>query len=445
MLDAVIEVSTNLFQAFMFVGFLYLFFEKSENRTKNTVSFIAFVAMQFLSFNYFSFFGSYEMDYLNTLSSLVILELYSIAFLKGHITVRIVMPVLSFVINTTIAYTFAYFVSFFSEVTYGELATQMSVYRLLCIVVINITTVVCYLIMLKIKARRMQLLKAADLIAFVVIPIFSLVIVYSTFGIILLTRFQTDIVPFLVTICASMIVVSVMIWLMMTRISKDHEIKTQLLLMQQREEMYRNDVLKTSNQIREVSRIKHDMKNNLLCIDGLISDEEYKQAQNLCTELSQKMDRIYTPVTTENPLLNAVVNVELEKALSLDIDFVVQINSSLSGFSDNSDIVSIIGNLCDNAIDYLQKCEKSSRKMKLEITKHNDYYIIICSNKIAQSVLFSNPELKTSKADKETHGKGIEILKSIVAKYNGELKYYEKDGYFYAAAVLRLLTTPENR
>ena len=114
-------------------------------------------------------------------------------------------------------------------------------------------------------------------------------------------------------------------------------------------------------------------------------------------------------------------------------------------FSENSDIVSIIGNMCDNAVEYLKKHDKSNRKMWLKIYSHNNHYIIDCGNKIEKSVLNENPELLTSKADSKNHGKGIEILKSVAKKYNGEVKFFEKDGYFHSIIILMKQNLPEIR
>lgn len=444
MLDIVVEVATNLFQSFMYVGFLYLFFEKPDSKKKNIICFFAFVTIFFSVLNLFLFFHSYAADF-STIACIIILELYTLLCLRSNIIIRIVMPIFSLLISNAISYTFAYLVSYFSGVSYYNLATNSSVYRLTCIIVFNITNALVFLIILKFKNDKINIKKWTDFTAFLVVPILALCIIYSTFYIVTITEFRSDILPFLIAICICMAVITVIVWLMITRISKDNEIKTKLLIMEQKEELYRNDILNTNNQIQELSRVKHDIKNHLLCIDGLISDKKYDEAKGLCSQVSENLSRIYTPVNTENPLLNAVVNVELEKALKRSIDFYVQINNNLSYFSHNSDIVSIIGNLCDNAIEYLEKLEVKNRKMKLEITSHNDYCIIVCSNKITNSILRDNPNLLTTKEDKRFHGKGIDILRVNVEKYSGELKYYEKDGYFTAAVVLKLLIIPENR
>ena len=179
------------------------------------------------------------------------------------------------------------------------------------------------------------------------------------------------------------------------------------------------------------------MKNYLLSIGTLINDKKYEDAEKICTQMSDNLQRVYTPVNTENILLNAIVNVELDKAESENIDFKVEILNFLNEFSGNSDIISVIGNICDNAIEYLKTQPRERRIMSLKITKANDYYAIVCKNKISYSVLNNNSELKTSKYDKENNGKGTNIVKEICYKYNGNVSYKEKNNEFIVTVLLK--------
>ena len=156
------------------------------------------------------------------------------------------------------------------------------------------------------------------------------------------------------------------------------------------------------------------------------------------------MRTIYTPINTENPILNAVLNVELEKAKNNNIDFKIDINDDLFEFKNNTDLISLIGNLCDNSIEYLSKCSEQTRKMDLSINKHNHYKIISCKNRIVSSVLQNNPNLDTDKSDKTNHGKGLSIVKDIAKKYNGNIEYQENEGYLIITVVLDNTNLPKN-
>ncbi|MGN1131950.1 MAG: sensor histidine kinase [Ruminococcus sp.] len=435
--NIIIEVVTNLFQAMIFSGFLLFFFKPDKIKTRDIVAYTGTAVAIFAELTFFTFYNSYAVLEVSALI-IFILELYSILFLKGNIASRIVMPLFSFLINTVISYVFGYLVSYLSGVSYYHLATKSSAYRLLCIIFINLATLMVYIIILKFRSTDIKFVKKSDLVAFVLIPVLAMVVVYSTFEVITITEFRSDILPYLFLICSSMIVIAVIVWQMMTHISRQNEIETKLLLSKQREKLYHDSILGANKQMEQISNIKHDMNNQLLCISELIKSKEYDAAVECCDSSQEKLKSVYTPISTHNPLLNAVLNVAQDKAVKENIQLKINIEGSMLSLPNHTDIVSIVGNLCDNAIEYLKCCPLERRIMGIEISHHKDYYIIVCKNKIEKSVFQSNPKFVTNKEDKKLHGRGISIIRETVKKYDGELRYYEEDGFLLATVVLKV-------
>ena len=442
MLDVFVEIVTDLFQPLMFCGFLYLFMEKPDNRKRNVICFLLFSTVMFGILLYSSLVEYYMI--INDLMFLAVLEIYSLLCLRGNIFSRIFMPLIAFLINTVISFAFSYFLSFFTGYTHYELVTEPTIYRYICIVVINLTDVLVFSMLVKFRNHKVNLRKITDVIAFIILPVIVLLIVYCTFYIMVITKYEANIMVYLSVICLCMITVTAIVWYAVSRISRENEASTKLLLMEQQINLYEHNILQSNVQIEKISRIKHDMKNNLLCIDNLISNKKYQDAQKICCEVSKNLKAIYTPIDTKNPLLNAVINVEQEKAVALNINFSIQIADEMIEFSENSDIVSIIGNMCDNAIEYLIKIDKINRKMWLKIYIHSNHYIVDCVNKVEKSILNENPNLLTSKTN-ENHGKGIDILKSVAKKYAGEVNFFEKDGYFHSMIILKKQNLPKNK
>lgn len=443
MIDVIIEVGVNLFQSVMFVSFLYLFFDKHENKVVRLVSFLSTVLIFFVIVNFFTFNPEYVV-FNESIIFIGLMEIYTLIFLKGNLLVKLIMPVVNFVINVVISFSFLYLVGFITGESVEQLILEASYYRYLCVALANITNLFALFVLLKISKNKISIVRWTDTISFVVIPAIAMVIIYCTFFILVKTKSQADILIYLVLICLSMIVVAVVVWIMISRISRDNEIKTKLLLSEQRERLYEENVIQTNEQIEKIAKIKHDMKNNLMCIDKMISDEKLNEAKNLCNNLQNHLSGIYTPLNTENLLLNAIVNVELEKASTNDIDFVIDIKDELMNLANSHDIVSIIGNLCDNAIEYLITVPDKERQMKLEILTHNNYYIITCKNKVINSILLENPNLLSNKGDSCFHGKGTQILKNIAYKYDGSIKNYEENDYFCSSIIIKVPSLPKN-
>ena len=431
----VVEIAVNLIQSLLFVGFLYLFFDKSENKVKNICAFSSAVLLIFTVNNYFTF-NEMTFNHLDVIIIVAVMLIYSLAFLEGKLYLRIIMPLIDFGLNMIIAYTAIYLMSWITGKTLEESLAFSTSFRYLYLCVVYITYAFLLWLILRIRKKNITLSNRYDIFAFIVIPVLCMIAMHTDVFIYQIVNFDSHILILIIINLFVLIVVSVLVWFLLIRISNDNQVKTDLLLSRQREEMYRETAISTGVQISRMSEIKHDMKNNLKSIYRLIDNGQYDEAKCLCIDCSKSIEKVYTPINTDNPTLNAILNVEIEKARQNGISFSYTVTDSLS-FVSSTDVVSIIGNLCDNAIEYLSGIDQSRRKMSLEITVRNDYRIIVCRNTILSSVLSLNPNMKTTKKDAALHGKGLSILRGIADKYNGTIGYREDDNSIEVTLVIK--------
>lgn len=443
MFNYVFEITVNLLQSIYFVGFFLLFLGGKFSTRKNIILLSIFIALNFAVLTYFTY-NQPNIVMLDMFIGIILYEIYCITCLKGELAIKLILPFIVSLINTIISYGFVYSSSIISGVTFEELITKSSLFRYLFVVLANLATMVVLFIMWRTKAKTYSLKKVSNVIAFVVIPLLAMMILYITMYIMILTNFQSNIIILLSIICISMIVIAGIVWFMIARINKDNEIKTKLLLSEQKANLYKQNIISSNSQIETIKLLKHDMKNNILCIDALIEEENYDEAHNICHSLTNKYTSIGTIVNTENYLLNAVLNVEIEKAKSYEIPIKLSITNDLKMFKNSSDIISLIGNILDNAISYLSKNKVKNNEINFSTGYEGSYSIIKCRNNIFDSVLFNNPSLKTDKEDKDNHGKGITIINSIAHKYNGDVIIKERNKEFIITVILDNRSLPEN-
>lgn len=431
----VVEIAVNLVQQLLFIGFLYLFFDKSENKVKNIAAFTSAVLILFMMENYFTF-NEMTFNHLDSIIIVIVMLLYSIVFLKGKLYLRIIMPLIAFGLNMIISFVTLFLMGSITGKTIEESVAFSTAFRYIYLVVVQTTYIFILWLILRIRKKNITLNNRYDIFAFIVIPVLCMIGMYTDVFIYQIANFDSHILVLIIINLFVMIVVSILVWFLLIRISNDYQVKTDLLLSRQREEMYRESVISSGEQISQMSEIKHDMKNDFKSIYRLIENNQYDEAKRLCAECSEGIEKVYTPINTDNPTLNAILNVEIEKAQRNNISFSYTLTDSLR-FVSSTDVVSIIGNLCDNAIEYLSTIDKSQRKMSLEITVRNDYRIIICRNTILSSVLSVNPDMKTTKDDETLHGKGLSILRSIADKYNGTIGYREENNNIEVTLIIR--------
>ena len=87
-----------------------------------------------------------------------------------------------------------------------------------------------------------------------------------------------------------------------------------------------------------------------------------------------------------------------------------------------------MGNIIDNAIEATRYIENAEIKISFFIK--GNYQNILCENTISQSVLALNPQLKTTKSEKLSHGLGINSVKDVVHSYDGTVNFFENDNKF---------------
>lgn len=444
MFDYVFEITVNLLQSIYFVGFFLLFLGGKFSTRKNIILLSIFIALNFAVLTYFTY-NQPKIVMLDMFIGIILYEIYCITCLKGELAIKLILPFIVSLINTIISYSFVYSSSIISGVTFEELITKSSLFRYLFVILANLTTMVVLFIMWRTKAKAYSLKKVSNVIAFVAIPLLAMMILYITMYVMILTNFQSNIIILLSIICVSMIVIAGIVWFMIARINKDNEIKTKLLLSEQKANLYKQNIISSNSQIETIKLLKHDMKNNISCIDALIEEENYDEAHNICHSLTNKYTSIGTIVNTENYLLNAVLNVEIEKAKSYGIPVKLSITNDLKMFKNSSDIISLIGNILDNAISYLSKNKVKNNEINFSTGYEGSYSVIKCRNNILDSVLFNNPSLKTDKKDNDNHGKGITIINSIAHKYNGDVIIKERNKEFVITVILDNRSLPENR
>ena len=426
----VAEIIANLFQAFMFIGTMYAYFDKKYSKRTNYILFFGAVGIFFIYTTYATLGIFDDMVELNSpFIPFIIFEIYSLIALKGNVVVRGIIPAAIYAINVLISFGFIAIIGLTTDYSYEEIATISGGVRVACLIIVNLMCLLAYIILVKLSPRKIKIIKSTDATAFIIVPFFSIAVMYSACTLLIDAGYgKKNIVEYgLIIIC--MLIIDILIWKVMMEISKANELRIKYALMEQKEELYSKNILSINEQIEKTVHIKHDMKNDVHCIRELI-EKDREEALKYCDKLAGELNSVYTPVNTNNALLNAILNVEQEKAMSFGIAMDITIQDAIMEYANNYDIVSIIGNICDNAIDYLMKTDVLPKKVFIKVERINEYVVIKCRNKIKESVLEKNPRLLTNKKDDMEHGKGHVIVEKNVKKYDGKVDYYEEDGFF---------------
>ena len=180
-------------------------------------------------------------------------------------------------------------------------------------------------------------------------------------------------------------------------------------------------------QSENIKQMAHDEKNHLLVIKGMSdSDRINDYIDQIYSDL-----RKYTPKgLTDNKQLDFILNKYSVQCDAEKILFTTNIRTANLAFMKDTDLISLLSNLLDNAVEAASR--STEKRIDLSINMAMGMTVLTCINSCDLLPESKNMTLKTTKADKKSHGLGTKIIKRTSKKYEGEYtwRYDEKQKEF---------------
>lgn len=178
---------------------------------------------------------------------------------------------------------------------------------------------------------------------------------------------------------------------------------------------------------RDIRRFRHDIKNNLLALDILLSDGKYDEAKNYIESMNESVKETENRFSTGSYLADAILSHKSDEIKNdkIDIEFSGTVPSERIS---NNDLCTILTNSIDNAA---RAC-KEIAPCKINVTSDETEKgcTLTVSNPVLKKVEIKNNSIKTSKKDAQNHGFGIENIKKVAEKYHGFVRLSCTDSEF---------------
>ena len=190
------------------------------------------------------------------------------------------------------------------------------------------------------------------------------------------------------------------------------------------------DILEKQNQ--DLRIYAHDAKNHLTAIKSLNTDPQIEEYIN---KMSESL-AIYSKVShSGNKTLDVIINKYLTECEIKGVKFTFDVRLNNLEYVKDYDLVAILGNLLDNALESAEKSEK--REISLSTDYRNTYDIIIVTNSCDNSPKAVNEKLLTTKSDKKLHGIGLKSVSKTLKKYKGDYDWeYDSQNKVFTATVM---------
>lgn len=434
------EISVNVYQSIMAAYFVRTFLgtKLSARTTRNfTAVFICIYTAAICFENYLGpieLFGGFKPYYAAVY--IVLLAIYAFCVLKGSIAKKIFAAAFANVIILLSSALCGNAAALIFDEEFAYLLYTPSVERFL--VIISVQLLVFYLMFISLRLLRQ--VNGSDSLFH-----FEWAIITVTLSISLLTAAYINYVAmgkddnlrlYSLFVFMCIILTNIIVCYLLTELSSKRRVANEVNLLKKTRE-YNNQYIEALQSDQDVVRkMRHDYRNGFLTVYTLLENGETNEAKEHIQKIIGIINETEVFIKTNNTVVNAVVNAKLSTTKSLNIESECLVMSDISGI-DDVDICRLLSNMLDNAITACQGSIGVNKRICLSIRGDNGNYIFTVKNTIDESVIAKNPQLISTKKNRNEHGFGIRIIREIAKSYDGRSDFYEENGMFCCSVYLR--------
>lgn len=187
----------------------------------------------------------------------------------------------------------------------------------------------------------------------------------------------------------------------------------------------------------EMRRLRHDMKNHVLCMNELYRLEKYHELGEYLKQLSNTVTEIQASIRTGNEIVDAIISEKMEEAENFKIK--IHVDGDFKGINISAmDLCTILSNLLDNAVEATKVVKEPHREIFVSAKKTGSFFFLTVKNRTAFYVEISDG-MKTTKSNKKEHGFGIGNVDRAVKRCGGEFRLdcnKSAENYVFTAEVM---------
>lgn len=436
----IFEFVVNLFQSAIVLQTIRAILKDKRTGKKANLAYILFVAVLFLELSFVNFMVPFEG--IGIIISILIIYIYSLLNLKGTFMQKMFWSIFVMLLIMGITTVVLSIEGCIIGKGYLDLVIQKDLYRFVGVVVIQI--VLFYLTRFMIKRTKKDStysLKWNEWFVLLIIPVIS--IFTMSFVSLIIINIEEQLSPmqhiFSILSILGILMTNSLVYVLYVNMQKDHAKQLEYSILQQAFKSQEKSVEETKILYQSVRSIRHDLKQHFQVALTMLHSGKINEAVDYMEKYNDTvLDGISNKVFFDNDVVNYIINSKSKICSDRHIKIYIYIANEIPEFSD-LDLCVLLGNALDNAIEGVSG--DGNNEIYLEFRNVDNFFMISVKNTIINSVLEYNPNLISTKNEKELHGLGILSMKEVVQKYNGSIEFYESDNKFCCDM---LLDIPDN-
>lgn len=222
--------------------------------------------------------------------------------------------------------------------------------------------------------------------------------------------------------------------ILLIRLSKQMQI-TEKKVFEVRNAAVEQQYIELNRSYEYYRHLVHDEKHILCYLKECLETGKAKEAlafiENSQKSIADRSRSFWTGITT----LDFMLNIKKRKMDSVHIEFFLEAKVSEIPMED-ADFIVALGNLLDNAIEAAEQCQKENRKIWMSSQNINEMFLMTLKNTCETQPVEKNNKFVTHKKNADRHGLGVESVRRIMDKYQGEISFDYKSGFFEVSIII---------
>lgn len=402
--------------------FMYFYFGAfAEKREKRRNLWILFIGLMYISF----FLNLYVIHVIYIRSLMLFVTMFSFSlYFKCKLIKRLYLLVTSFAVFSaaeiiTGMVSMAVMKMTIDEIRQSDAAYVINVITSQLIIMFSVKFVLMYM-----KKKNNELDKKTEVaIIFLMLP--------TVFSIFLMGRivdaYSVERNVLAVALTMLMCATSVVSFYLTERQMKLREYEIEIKELENRYRLQVKNYENLRDRTRTANKNIHDVKNFAIAVSAYLEQGKIAEAKQRLKEYTESICAV-TKHSCGNLTVDALLTAKQEELAQVCPDY--HMSAVLSGLIDNYEIdfCILLGNAIDNAIEESRRIENpNDRYVEIRILPNAGGVSVFVRNRTKD---LYKTHRKTAKDNDLFHGFGMENMKSICEKHNGDFHISEHDGFF---------------
>lgn len=238
---------------------------------------------------------------------------------------------------------------------------------------------------------------------------------------------------------ASFLTITLLGYCMFYGLSEEYNQNLELLALRHKQTLDEELLEFSKENYAEIHELRHELQNHMSYIQTLLEAGNYEKLKEYAASVCGEAESIFQFVECGNQVVNTVLNHIIRQGEAAGVKFQYQVVLPPQVPFKDTEFCSLLSNILENALEAAKASGREDPVVSVRILPQQDYLFIHVENPVNDTVPKQQRlSLVTTKEDRRTHGYGTRIIRNLVKKYQGSVKFNMHDGIFTTDVMLCL-------